>query len=88
MLWTLAGFGHGSGSPPPDVIRAGRTLVVCEATVSAVGEDQLVCVAMMLQTNCRVKMSRQRRNEPEQTFCEAVVRCSACEHSPRTLDCR
>ena len=41
-----------------NVIRAGRTLVISEATVSAVVEDQLVRVAMMLQTNCRVRMFR------------------------------
>ena len=41
-----------------NVIRAGRTLVISEATVSAVVDDQLVRVAMMLQTNCRVRMSR------------------------------
>ena len=41
-----------------NVIRAGRTLVISEATVTAVVEDQLVRVAMMLQTNCRVRMSR------------------------------
>jgi uncharacterized protein (TIGR00369 family) len=47
------------------VIRAGRTLVVSEVTVSAVVDerspgsvrDARVRVAMMLQTNCRVKVS-------------------------------
>ena len=48
------------------VIRAGRTLVVSEVTVSAVVDEQVsgsirearrVRVAMMLQTNCRVKVS-------------------------------
>jgi uncharacterized protein (TIGR00369 family) len=38
-----------------NVIRAGRTLIVSEATVSAVVDGQIVRVAMMLQTNCRVK---------------------------------
>ena len=40
-----------------NVIRAGRTLVISEAIVSASIENQLVRVAMMLQTNCRVKNS-------------------------------
>ena len=40
-----------------NVIRAGRTLVISEAVVSAAIENQLVRVAMMLQTNCRVKKS-------------------------------
>jgi uncharacterized protein (TIGR00369 family) len=50
------------------VIRAGRTLVVSEVTVSAVVDEKVsesireasrVHVAMMLQTNCRVKMSQE-----------------------------
>jgi uncharacterized protein (TIGR00369 family) len=40
-----------------NVIRAGRTLVISEAIVSAVVDDQLVRVAMMLQTNCRIRNS-------------------------------
>jgi uncharacterized protein (TIGR00369 family) len=39
------------------VIRAGRTLVVSEVIVSAFVDEQLVRVALMLQTNCRVKMN-------------------------------
>jgi uncharacterized protein (TIGR00369 family) len=38
-----------------NVIRAGRTLVISEAVVSAAIENQLVRVAMTLQTNCRVR---------------------------------
>lgn len=50
------------------VIRAGRTLVVSEVSVSAVVDEQLpgsareaprVRVAMMLQTNCRVKLPQE-----------------------------
>ena len=41
-----------------NVVRAGRTLVVSEVTVCAAIDDQLVRVAMMLQTNCRVKSSQ------------------------------
>lgn len=37
------------------VIRAGRTLVVSEIAVSALIENENVLVALMLQTNCRVK---------------------------------
>jgi acyl-coenzyme A thioesterase PaaI-like protein len=40
-----------------NVIRAGRTLVISQAVVSAAIENQLVRVAMMLQTNCRVRNS-------------------------------
>lgn len=39
------------------VVRAGRTLVIAEASVSAVVADQRLCVAMVPQTNCRVKVS-------------------------------
>jgi uncharacterized protein (TIGR00369 family) len=43
-----------------NVVRAGRTLVVSEVTVCAVIEDRFVPVAMMLQTNCRMKRSGDR----------------------------
>jgi acyl-coenzyme A thioesterase PaaI-like protein len=37
------------------VVRAGRTLVISEVTVSASVDEQPVRVAMMVQTNCRVR---------------------------------
>jgi uncharacterized protein (TIGR00369 family) len=40
------------------VVRAGRTLVVSEVTISVIVDERLERVAMMLQTNCRVKMSQ------------------------------
>ena len=39
------------------VIRAGRTLVVSEVVVTALIDERTVRVAIMLQTNCRVRMS-------------------------------
>lgn len=39
------------------VIRAGRTLVISEVIVSAFVNDERTRVAMMLQTNCRIRNS-------------------------------
>ena len=36
------------------VVRAGRTLIVCQASVSAFVNNERVCVAVMLQTNFRI----------------------------------
>jgi uncharacterized protein (TIGR00369 family) len=43
------------------VVRAGRSLVVSQATVSAFAEDAAVTVAIMLQTNFRIPASAESR---------------------------
>ena len=58
------------------MVRAGRTLVISEVTVSAVVDERLVRVAMMLQTNCRVKMSQETSRPADRTFCEVLVSLS------------
>lgn len=40
-----------------ELVRAGRSLVVSQATVSAFAEDAAVTVAIMLQTNFRIPAS-------------------------------
>ena len=41
-----------------EVVRLGRTLVVCQATVRAIDGDHAKTVAIMLQTNARVAAER------------------------------
>ena len=48
---------HRMVSEDLELVRAGRSLVVSQATVSAFAEDAAVTVAIMLQTNFRIPAS-------------------------------